>query len=118
MQRTITTGAELELGIFSLTDAVPGDTGSQGVHDIVDVGAFADQAGLDAFGVGEHHTPRFAVSSPAVVLAAAVAARGSSAVSRARAFWRPWRSSRPTSHPPYGAIPAEPSAQPPPCRGV
>lgn len=31
----------------------------------------ADQLGLDVFGVGEHHRPDFAVSSPAVVLAAA-----------------------------------------------
>jgi transposase len=36
----------------------------------------ARAAGLDVFGVGEHHTARFAVSSPAVVLAA-VAARTS-----------------------------------------
>src|SRR6202140_3049641 len=31
----------------------------------------ADQVGLDVFGVGEHHRPGVAVSSPAVVLAAA-----------------------------------------------
>ena len=31
----------------------------------------ADQVGLDVFGVGEHHRPDFAVSAPAVVLAAA-----------------------------------------------
>ncbi|WP_373428683.1 LLM class flavin-dependent oxidoreductase [Streptomyces sp. B1I3] len=53
---------------------VPGDTGSQRVRDIVDVGALADQAGLDVFGVDEHRTLRFAVSSPAVVLAAAAVA--------------------------------------------
>ncbi|MFD3586660.1 LLM class flavin-dependent oxidoreductase [Streptomyces sp. NPDC058683] len=77
MQRTTPTGAEIELGIHSLADVSPGDTGSQRVRDIVDFGVFADQTGLDVFGVGEHHTPRFAVSSPAVVLAA-VAARTSS----------------------------------------
>ena len=33
----------------------------------------ADQLGLDVFGVGEHHRPDYAVSSPAVVLAAAAA---------------------------------------------
>ena len=33
----------------------------------------ADQVGLDVVGVGEHHRPDFAVSSPAVVLAAAAA---------------------------------------------
>src|SRR4051812_48342995 len=31
----------------------------------------ADQVGLDVFGVGEHHRPEFAVSSPAVALGAA-----------------------------------------------
>ena len=30
----------------------------------------ADQVGIDAFGVGEHHRPDFAVSAPEVVLAA------------------------------------------------
>ena len=30
----------------------------------------ADQAGLDVFGVGEHHRPDFAIASPAVVLSA------------------------------------------------
>ena len=33
----------------------------------------ADRVGLDVFGVGEHHRPDFAVSAPAVVLAAAAA---------------------------------------------
>ncbi len=33
----------------------------------------ADQVGLDVFGVGEHHRPDYAVSTPAVVLAAAAA---------------------------------------------
>ena len=33
----------------------------------------ADELGLDVFGVGEHHRPDFAVSAPAVVLAAAAA---------------------------------------------
>ncbi len=33
----------------------------------------ADQVGLDVFGVGEHHRPDFAASTPAVILAAAAA---------------------------------------------
>src|SRR5271156_843176 len=33
----------------------------------------ADRVGLDVFGVGEHHRPDYAVSAPAVVLAAAAA---------------------------------------------
>jgi alkanesulfonate monooxygenase SsuD/methylene tetrahydromethanopterin reductase-like flavin-dependent oxidoreductase (luciferase family) len=70
MQRTTPNGAEVELGVFSLTDTVPGDTDAQRVRDIVEVGVFAARAGLDVFGVGEHHTPGFAVSSPTIVLAA------------------------------------------------
>ncbi|MEO8960324.1 MAG: LLM class flavin-dependent oxidoreductase [Ginsengibacter sp.] len=31
----------------------------------------ADQLGLDVFGIGEHHRPDYAVSSPAIILAAA-----------------------------------------------
>lgn len=64
----------MELGVFSLTDRSGGATSAARVTDIIDYGVRADQAGLDVFGVGEHHTPRFAVSSPAVVLAA-IAAR-------------------------------------------
>lgn len=67
----------MTLGVFSLTDRTGSVSLSERVGDIVDFGAHADAAGLDVFGVGEHHTPRFAVSSPAVLLAA-IAARSSS----------------------------------------
>ncbi|MEU1365057.1 LLM class flavin-dependent oxidoreductase [Streptomyces sp. NPDC005803] len=77
MQRTTPESAEVELGVFPLTDMLPGDTGPRRVRDTVDVGVFEDQAGLDVFGVGAHRTSRFTVSSPAVVLAT-VAARISS----------------------------------------
>ncbi len=40
------------------------------LREFIDRGRLADQAGLDVFGVGEHHRPDFAISSPAVVLAA------------------------------------------------
>src|ERR1700739_4749660 len=40
------------------------------IRDVVEQGVLADQAGVDAFGVGEHHRPDFAVSTPDVVLAA------------------------------------------------
>ncbi|WBM78829.1 LLM class flavin-dependent oxidoreductase [Cryobacterium breve] len=66
----------MELGAFSLTDLSAGTLSPGRVLDIIDYGVFADEAGLDIFGIGEHHTPRFAVSSPAVVLAA-IAARTS-----------------------------------------
>ena len=40
------------------------------LREFVDLAVLADQAGLDVFGVGEHHRPDFAISSPPVVLAA------------------------------------------------
>ncbi|MCB8883432.1 LLM class flavin-dependent oxidoreductase [Acidisoma cellulosilytica] len=43
----------------------------QRLRDLVEEIALADAVGLDVFGVGEHHRPDYAVSSPAVVLAAA-----------------------------------------------
>ena len=33
----------------------------------------ADELGLDIFGLGEHHRPNYAISSPATVLSAAAA---------------------------------------------
>ena len=42
----------------------------QVIRDVVDQAVLADSIGLDFFGVGEHHRPDFAVSSPEMVLAA------------------------------------------------
>ena len=44
------------------------------MRDLLEEAELADQLGLDVFAVGEHHRPDFAVSSPAVALAA-IAAR-------------------------------------------
>src|SRR5829696_4334185 len=62
----------MKLGVFSLTDIYPGspDTAASRIDDIVGYGILAEQSGLDVFGIGEHHTRAFAVSSPAVVHAA------------------------------------------------
>jgi hypothetical protein len=62
----------MELGVFSLTDIYPGslDTAASRIDDIVGYGILAEQSGVDVFGIGEHHTRAFAVSSPAVVHAA------------------------------------------------
>jgi alkanesulfonate monooxygenase SsuD/methylene tetrahydromethanopterin reductase-like flavin-dependent oxidoreductase (luciferase family) len=72
----------MELGILSLSDiqtnpetGQPFPTG-QRLDEIVGYAALADQLGLDVFGLGEHHSLDFAVSSPAVALAA-IAARTS-----------------------------------------
>jgi alkanesulfonate monooxygenase SsuD/methylene tetrahydromethanopterin reductase-like flavin-dependent oxidoreductase (luciferase family) len=62
----------MELGVFSLTDIYPGgpDTAASRIDDIISYGILAEQHGLDVYGIGEHHTRAFAVSSPAVVHAA------------------------------------------------
>jgi alkanesulfonate monooxygenase SsuD/methylene tetrahydromethanopterin reductase-like flavin-dependent oxidoreductase (luciferase family) len=67
----------VELGIYTFAETTPdpetGETVSsaQRLRDLIEEIELADQVGLDVFGVGEHHRPEFAVSSPAVVLAAA-----------------------------------------------
>jgi alkanesulfonate monooxygenase SsuD/methylene tetrahydromethanopterin reductase-like flavin-dependent oxidoreductase (luciferase family) len=43
------------------------------VPDLLEEIEFADRHGIDAFGIGEHHTGEFADSSPAVLLSAAAA---------------------------------------------
>ncbi|MAT04525.1 MAG: LLM class flavin-dependent oxidoreductase [Acidimicrobiaceae bacterium] len=78
MQSSLTPGSEradLELGLDTF-----GDVGVDGLgrplHDavvirqVMDQATLADQVGLDAFGVGEHHRTEFAISSPETVLAA------------------------------------------------
>jgi probable LLM family oxidoreductase len=68
----------VELGVYSFAE-VPLGGGERGAEaaarlgDLLEEIALADEAGLDVFGVGEHHRPDFAVSAPAVVLAAAAA---------------------------------------------
>lgn len=67
---------KFELGVYSLADiGVNPTTGEkltlkQRLDDIVAAAKIADEAGLDVFGVGEHHRHDYAISSPAVVLAA------------------------------------------------
>jgi probable LLM family oxidoreductase len=66
----------MELGLFTLSDLItdPTTDSQMSAHDRIDetikAATLADQVGLDVFGVGEHHRLDFAVSSPAVVLAA------------------------------------------------
>ena len=47
---------------------------AQVLREVVEEAVLAEQAGLDAFGVGEHHRADFAISAPEVMLAA-IAAR-------------------------------------------
>ncbi|MET7928303.1 LLM class flavin-dependent oxidoreductase [Streptomyces sp. NPDC005349] len=66
----------MELGILSLSDLQTDPTTGR-LHDparrtreIVSYAIAADRAGLDVFGLGEHHSPAFSVANPAVPLAA------------------------------------------------
>jgi probable LLM family oxidoreductase len=43
---------------------------AQVLRHVVEEAVLADELGIDAFGVGEHHRPDFAISAPEVVLAA------------------------------------------------
>lgn len=69
----------MELGIYTFAETTPdprtGQTISpaQRLRNLIEEIELADQLGLEVFGVGEHHRPDFAVSSPAVVLGAAAA---------------------------------------------
>jgi len=69
----------MELGIYTFAETpIDPDTGRQlgagrRLRELMEEIELADRVGLDVFGVGEHHRPDFAVSAPAIVLAAAAA---------------------------------------------
>lgn len=65
----------LELGLDTFGDVVFDNDGrpvtqAQALRNVVAEGVLAEQVGVDAFGVGEHHRADFSVSAPEVVLAA------------------------------------------------
>ncbi|KRF15922.1 LLM class flavin-dependent oxidoreductase [Nocardioides sp. Soil796] len=66
----------VKLGLDTFGDVTVDPDGTKLSHaevlrNVVDEIVLADQVGVDAFGVGEHHRDDFAVSAPDVVLAAA-----------------------------------------------
>jgi len=67
----------MELGIYTFAELGPDPkTGkrrdpAERFYNLMEEIELAEQVGLDVFGIGEHHRPDFAVSAPAVVLAAA-----------------------------------------------
>ena len=72
----ITDPAQLELGLDTFGDVTRDEAGeflsdAATIRNVVDQAVLADEVGLSFFGVGEHHRPEFAVSSPEIVLAAA-----------------------------------------------
>src|SRR4051812_16544230 len=64
----------MELGVYTFAELTSDEVSpEERLRDLLEEIELADEVGLDVFGVGEHHRPDFAVSSPAVVLAAAAA---------------------------------------------
>ncbi len=63
----------MELGLYTFADVGPEIGPERRLRNLMEEIELADQVGLDVFGVGEHHRPDYAVSSPAVALAAAAA---------------------------------------------
>lgn len=64
-----------EFGIDTFGDVTLDASGAplsqaQVLRNVVEEAVLAEQVGLDAIGVGEHHRPDFAISAPEVVLAA------------------------------------------------
>ena len=68
----------VDLGLDTFGDVTQDAQGrplsdAETIRNVVDQAVLADEVGLAFFGVGEHHRPEFAVSSPEIVLAAAAA---------------------------------------------
>lgn len=66
---------EIELGLDTFGDIQAGPDGqplshAQVIRNVVDEGVLADQSGVFCIGLGEHHRPDFAISSPEALLAA------------------------------------------------
>ena len=70
---------KLEFGLMTFADVAPETVSGKGINahhriqDLLEEIKLADQLGIDIFGIGEHHRPDYAVSSPTTVLAAAAA---------------------------------------------
>jgi probable LLM family oxidoreductase len=66
---------EIGLYTFAEVDPQPGESWAESaarrLRELMAEVELADRVGLDVFGVGEHHRPDYAVSAPAVALAAA-----------------------------------------------
>ncbi|SCF33612.1 Flavin-dependent oxidoreductase, luciferase family (includes alkanesulfonate monooxygenase SsuD and methylene tetrahydromethanopterin reductase) [Micromonospora purpureochromogenes] len=65
----------LELGVYSFgnTPPIAGGNTAQAIRNVLEAVHVAEQAGLDFFGFGEHHTPSMPLSSPTSLVNAAAA---------------------------------------------
>jgi alkanesulfonate monooxygenase SsuD/methylene tetrahydromethanopterin reductase-like flavin-dependent oxidoreductase (luciferase family) len=72
----MTTRRPFEIGLFTFGEITASPTTGEPIdpavrlREFIELATLADDAGLDVFGVGEHHRPDFAIASPPVVLAA------------------------------------------------
>ncbi|WP_078382485.1 LLM class flavin-dependent oxidoreductase [Sutcliffiella halmapala] len=67
--------SKFEFGIYSLGDRIPNGNGNtttakRRIEEMIQIAKMADQAGLDIFGIGEHHRLDFVTSSYAMILSA------------------------------------------------
>lgn len=67
--------SDIQLGLDTFGDVSLGADGTpkpmdQVLRDVVDQAVLADELGIHFIGLGEHHRPDFAISSPEIVLAA------------------------------------------------
>ncbi|UOQ47022.1 LLM class flavin-dependent oxidoreductase [Gracilibacillus caseinilyticus] len=66
----------MELGIYSLGELLSNPktgrimSANNRINDLVEMAQYADQSGVDVFGVGEHHRLDYAVSTPQMLLSA------------------------------------------------
>ena len=72
---------DIEMGLDTFGDITVDAGGTRRSHahvirDVVEEAVIADQTGIDFIGLGEHHRPDFAISSPDMILAT-IAARTS-----------------------------------------
>ena len=65
-----------EFGIYSLGERIPNNNNmntistKERIENIIQMAKWSDEAGLDVFGIGEHHRLDFVTSSYAMILAA------------------------------------------------
>src|SRR3954465_8984348 len=60
----------MEIGYYTFAEATP-DSAHERLRNLMEEVHLADEGGLDVFGIGEHHRRDYAVSAPAILLAAA-----------------------------------------------
>ena len=87
----------MELGIHTFGDITPDPNTGRAISipqryaEILAAAKLADDAGLDVFGVGEHHRLDIPISSPAAILSAIAGGRNGSVLAA------PLQSSRPST---------------------